>query len=278
MKARRAMIQVMPSISMRRQCELLQVCRASVYYEPAATNPDQLELMRRIDELHLKYPFYGSRKLARCLKSEGKDVNRKQVQRLMRLMDIEGMAPKADTSRPAPAHPTYPYLLRNVKVCRVDQVWCADVTYIPMAHGFVYLMAVMDWYSRRVLAWRVSNTLDTAFCIEALEEALSSFGKPEIFNTDQGAQFTAEAFTSVLHGHDVKISMDGKGRYIDNIFVERLWRSVKYEEVYLHAYESVSEARTALGRYFDFYNRDRPHQALGYQTPEAFHRGLQQAA
>jgi putative transposase len=278
MKARRAMIQVTPSISMRRQCELLQVCRASVYYEPAATNPEQLELMRRIDELHLKYPFYGSRKLARCLRSEGKDVNRKQLQRLMRLMDIEGLAPKANTSRPAPAHPTYPYLLRNVKVCRVDQVWCTDVTYIPMAHGFVYLVAIMDWYSRRVLSWRVSNTLDTTFCIEALEEALSSFGKPEVFNTDQGAQFTAEAFTSVLHGHGVKISMDGKGRYMDNIFVERLWRSVKYEEVYLHAYESVSEARTGLGRYFDFYNRDRPHQALGYQTPEAFHRGLQQAA
>lgn len=272
------MIQVTPSISMRRQCELLQVCRASVYYEPVATSPEQLALMRRIDELHLKYPFYGSRKLTRCLKGEGKDVNRKQVQRLMRLMDIEGIAPKANTSRPAPAHPTYPYLLRNVKVCRVDQVWCTDVTYIPMAHGFVYLVAIMDWYSGRILSWRVSNTLDTTFCIEALEEALSRFGKPEIFNTDQGSQFTAEAFTSVLHGHGVKISMDGKGRYIDNIFVERLWRSVKYEEVYLHAYESVSEARTGLGRYFDFYNRDRPHQALGYQTPEAFHRGLQQAA
>ena len=278
MKTRRAMIQVTPTISMRRQCELLQVCRSSVYYEPAATNPEQLALMRRIDELHLKHPFYGSRKLARCLKSEGNAVNRKQVQRLMRLMGIEGIAPKADTSRPAPEHATYPYLLRNVKVCRVNQVWSTDVTYIPMAHGFVYLVAIMDWYSRRVLSWRVSNTLDTAFCVEALEEALSSFGKPEIFNTDQGAQFTSEAFTSVLHSHGVKISMDGKGRYIDNIFVERLWRSVKYEEVYLHAYESVSEARAGLARYFAFYNQERPHQALGYQTPDAFHRGLQQAA
>ena len=263
---------------MRRQCELLQVCRSSVYYEPAATNPEQLALMRRIDELHLKHPFYGSRKLARCLKSEGNEVNRKQVQRLMRLMGIEGIAPKADTSRPAPEHATYPYLLRNVKVCRVNQVWSTDVTYIPMAHGFAYLVAIMDWYSRRVLSWRVSNTLDTAFCVEALEEALSSFGKPEIFNTDQGAQFTSAAFTSVLHSHGVKISMDGKGRYIDNIFVERLWRSVKYEEVYLHAYESVSEARAGLARYFAFYNQERPHQALGYQTPDAFHRGLQQAA
>jgi putative transposase len=278
MKARRALIQMLPSLSIRRQCELLQVSRSSVYYEPVATSAEQLAIMRRIDELHLKYPFYGSRKLARCLKAEGNDTNRKQVQRLMRVMGIEGMAPKADTSRPAPENPTYPYLLRNVKVCRVNQVWSTDITYIPMAHGFVYLVAVMDWYSRRVLSWRASNTMDAAFCIEALQEALSTFGTPEIFNTDQGAQFTSEAFTAVLRGHGVKISMDGKGRCIDNIFVERLWRSVKYEEVYLHAYASVAEARTGLARYFDFYNRERPHQALGYQTPDAFHRGFQQAA
>lgn len=278
MKARRALIQVLPSISIRRQCELLQVSRSSVYYEPVATSAEQLGLMRRIDELHLKYPFYGSRKLARCLKAEGTEINRKHVQRLMRLMGIESVAPKAHTSRPAPENPTYPYLLRNVKVCRVNQVWCTDVTYIPMAHGFVYLVAVMDWYSRRVLSWRVSNTMDAAFCVEALQEALSTFGAPEIFNTDQGAQFTSEAFTAVLRGHGVKISMDGKGRCMDNIFVERLWRSVKYEEVYLHAYESVTEARAGLARYFEFYNRERPHQALGYQTPDAFHRGLQQAA
>ena len=278
MKARRAMISVEPTISMRKQCELLKVCRSSVYYEPAPTSPEQLALMRRIDELHLKHPFYGSRKLARCLSSEGKDVNRKLVQRLMRLMGIESVAPKANTSRPAPEHPTYPYLLRNVKICRVNQVWCTDVTYIPMAHGFVYLVAIMDWHSRRVLSWRVSNTLDPAFCVEALQEALSSFGTPEIFNTDQGAQFTAEAFTDVLHEHGVKISMDGRGRAMENVMVERLWRNIKYEEVYLHAYESVTEARTGLGRYFDFYNLDRPHQALGYQTPDAFHRGLQKAA
>ena len=278
MKARRALIQELPSISIRKQCELLQVSRSSVYYEPVGTSSEQLGLMRRIDELHLKFPFYGSRKLARCLKAEGKDVNRKHVQQLMRLMGIESVAPKADTSRPAPENPTYPYLLRNVKVCRVNQVWCTDVTYIPMAHGFVYLVAVMDWYSRRVLSWRVSNTMDAAFCVEALQEAFSTFGTPEVFNTDQGAQFTSEAFTAVLRSHGVKISMDGKGRCMDNIFVERLWRSVKYEEVYLHAYESVAEARAGLARYFEFYNRERPHQALGYQTPDAFHRGLEQAA
>jgi putative transposase len=272
------MIDVKPSISMRRQCELLGVCRSSIYYDPAATSADELALMRRIDELHLKIPFYGSRKIADCLRREGQDVNRKLVQRLMRLMDIEGIAPKPTTSRPAKEHVTYPYLLRNVKICRVDQVWCADVTYIPMAHGFVYLVAIMDWYSRRVLAWRLSNTMDLGFCVDALHEALSCFGKPGIFNTDQGAQFTAEAFTDVLIEHGVKISMDGKGRFIDNIFVERLWRSIKYEEVYLHAYESVAEARAGISRYLDFYNLERPHQALGYQTPDAFHRTLRQAA
>jgi putative transposase len=278
MKERRAMIEVKPSISIRRQCELLGVSRSSVYYDPVPTSAEQLALMRRIDELHLKFPFYGSRKIAEALRREGQDVNRKHVQRLMRLMDIEGIAPKADTSRPAPEHLTYPYLLRNVKISRVDQVWCADVTYVPMAHGFVYLVAIMDWYSRRVLAWRLSNTLDPGFCVEALNEALVCFGKPEIFNTDQGAQFTAEAFTDVLHEHGVKISMDGKGRYIDNIFVERLWRSVKYEEVYLHAYQTVNEARAGIGRYLDFYNLERPHQALGYQTPDMFYRSVRQAA
>lgn len=278
MKDRRAMIAVNPAISMRRQCELLGVCRSSLYYDAKATSPDELSLMRRIDELHLKFPFYGSRKLTHCLKNEGKDVNRKHVQRLMRLMGLEGMAPKADTSRPAPEHPKYPYLLRNVKVCRANQVWCADVTYVPMALGFAYLVAIMDWYSRRVLSWRLSNTLDPSFCVEALNDALASFGKPEIFNTDQGSQFTAAAFTDVLRDHNVKISMDGKGRYIDNIFVERLWRSLKYEEVYLHAYDDVAEARLGIGNYLSFYNLERPHQALGYQTPDAFYRGLEQVA
>ncbi len=272
------MIKVIPAIAIRRQCELLGVCRSSVYYEPAPTSVEQLALMRRIDELHLKFPFYGSRKIAEALRHVGQVVNRKQVQRLMRLMDLEGIAPRANTSRRAPEHPSYPYLLRNLKISRVDQVWCADVTYIPMAHGFVYLVAIMDWYSRRVLAWKLSNTMDCGFCVDALKEALSCFGKPEIFNTDQGAQFTAEVFTSVLHERGVKISMDGKGRCIDNVFVERLWRSVKYEEVYLHAYETVAEARTGIGRYIEFYNLERPHQALGYQTPDAFYRSLQQAA
>jgi putative transposase len=196
----------------------------------------------------------------------------------MRLMDIEGLAPKPDTCRPAPEHARYPYLLRNVKVVRPNQVWCADITYIPMAHGFVYLVAVMDWYSRRVLAWRLSNSLDTSFCLEALSEALKKFGTPQIFNTDQGAQFTDSDFTGALLKLGVKVSMDGKGRCIDNIFIERLWRSLKYEEVYLHAYASVQEARNGIGRYLDFYNFERQHQSLGYQTPDQFHQTLQLAA
>jgi putative transposase len=262
------------SPSMRRQCELLAVNRSSLYYEPNGTDPDDVALMRRMDELHLKYPFYGSRKLTEALKNEGRDLNRKRVQRLMRVMGLESVAPKPNTSRAAPEHPTYPYLLRNLKIERVNQVWATDITYIPLAFGFAYLVAVMDWYSRRVLAWRLSNTMDTSFCIDALKDAMRRFGKPEIFNTDQGAQFTAATFTAVLLGRGVKISMDGKGRCIDNVFVERLWRSLKYEEVYLHAYDSVSEARTGIGRYFAYYNDERQHQSLGYQTPAAFHDGL----
>lgn len=272
------MVEVNPAISMRKQCELLRVCRSTVYYTPTAADPEQLALLRRIDELHLKYPFYGSRKIAQCLRAQGDVVNRKQVQRLMRLMGIEGLVPKANTSRPAPEHAVYPYLLRNLTICRPDQVWAADITYIPMAHGSLYLVAILDWYSRRVLAWRLSNTLDTGFCVEALQEALQRFGAPEVFNTDQGAQFTADAFTSVLLERGVKISMDGKGRCIDNIFIERLWRSVKYEEVYLNAYDDAQQARAGLQRYFDFYNLERPHQALGYQTPAAFHSMMQRAA
>ena len=238
------------------------------------TGVDELALMRRIDELHLELPFYGSRKIAQTLSAEGKAVNRKCIQRLMRLMDIESIAPKPKTSVASPEHPKYPYLLRNLSISCVNQVWATDVTYIPLAHGFVYLVAIMDWYSRRVLAWRLSNTLDTGFCIEALEEALWRFPRPGIFNTDQGAQFTAEDFTSVLLGRGIKISMDGKGRCIDNIFVERLWRSLKYEEVYLHAYDSPRDAQRGIGNYLAFYNTERPHQALGYQTPEAFYRSF----
>lgn len=268
------MIQPEQKLSMRRQCELLAVCRSSLYYEPEPIDEEQLELMRLLDELHLHHPFYGSRTLTLELKKLGKPVNRKRVQRLMRLMGLESVAPKPNTSRPAPEHPIYPYLLRGLEISRVNQVWASDITYIPLAHGFAYLVAIMDWYSRRVLSWRVSNTLDTGFCVEALQEALSRFGQPEIFNTDQGSQFTAESFTGVLRAHEIKISMDGKGRCTDNVFVERLWRSLKYEEVYLYAYEDVSEARRGIGRYFDFYNERRFHSSLGNQTPAAFYDGL----
>jgi len=265
---------VRPNLSVRRQCELLQVSRSGLYYEPEATDPEQLALMRRIDEIHLKCPFYGSRKVSLELRREGRDANRKCIQRLMRLMGVEANAPKPGTSTPHPEHPKYPYLLRGLTVSRVNQVWSTDITYIPMREGFLYLVAVMDWYSRRVLSWRLSNTMDSSFCVDALLEALKRFGTPEIFNTDQGAQFTAESFTKPLRECGIAISMDGKGRCLDNIFVERLWRSLKYEEVYLHAYDNAADARSGIGRYLDFYNLERPHQALGYQTPDAFHRGL----
>ncbi len=278
MKQRRAMVEPDADLSVRRQCEVLGINRSGLYYEPAATSTDELALMRRIDELHLEHPFYGSRKIAQALSLEGRATNRKCVPRLMRVMGLEAMAPKPNTSRAAPEHPTYPYLLRNLKITQINQVWATDITYIPLAQGFAYLVAIIDWYSRLVLAWRLSNTLDTSFCIEALQEALWRYGQPEIFNTDQGAQFTADAFTRVLRDAGVKISMDGKGRCLDNVFVERLWRSLKYEEVYLHAYASVHEARAGIGRYFKFYNGRRPHQALGYQTPQAYYRGLVQAA
>lgn len=259
---------------MRRQCEILALNRSSLYYESVGPDPEELELMRRIDELHLEFPFYGSRRIARELRSKGLVVNRKRVQRLMRIMDLEAIAPKPNTSRPAPEHPVYPYLLRNLSICRPNQVWAADITYIPLAHGFAYLVAIMDWYSRRVLAWRLSNSLDTSFCVDALQDALSRFGQPEIFNTDQGSQFTAEAFTQVLLDRGIKISMDGKGRCIDNVFVERLWRSLKYEEVYLNDYDNLVDARGGIGRYWTFYNDRRQHQALGYQTPASFYDGL----
>jgi putative transposase len=262
-----------PEPSVRRQCELLRVCRSGLYYTPTPTSPEELALMRRIDELHLNQPFYGSRKLSYLLRQEGCDANRKRIQRLMRVMGLEAMVPKPKTSEPHPEHVKYPYLLRGLTICRVNQVWATDITYIPMKAGFVYLVAIIDWYSRRVLSWRLSNTLDSSFCVEALEEAVARFGRPEIFNTDQGAQFTAEAFTKPLRDRGIAISMDGKGRCLDNVFVERLWRSVKYEEVYLHAYDSVTEAHAGIGRYLVFYNDQRPHQALGYQTPAAFHRG-----
>lgn len=268
------MIQADDQLSVRRQCELLGVSRSGFYYAPVGTSDEELALMRRIDEIHLKWPFFGSRKLCEVLGAEGTRINRKHMQRLMRLMGLESVAPKPRTSEPHPEHPRFPYLLRNLAISKPNQVWAADITYIPMAHGFAYLVAIIDWYSRRVLAWRLSNTLDSSFCLEALEEALERFPKPKIFNTDQGCQFTAEAFTSALRTAGITISMDGRGRCIDNVFVERVWRSLKYEEVFLHAYDDLDEARSGIRRYFDFYNLERPHQALGYQTPDAFYRGL----
>ena len=222
--------------------------------------------MKLIDRQYLATPFYGARKIAACLKSQGHLVNRKHVRRLMRVMGIKAIYRRPRTSKPAPGHKIYPYLLDGLEITRPNQVWAADITYIPMARGFLYLVAIIDWYSRYVLSWRLSNTLDAGFCVEALEEALKN-GKPDIFNTDQGAQFTSEAFTGLLQQHGVKISMDGKGSYKDNLFIERLWRSVKYEEVYLKAYQDAREARIGLGNYFRFYNTERPHQTHGYRTP-----------
>jgi putative transposase len=261
-------------VSVRRQCELLGISRSGVYYVPVEPDAEELELMRQIDELHLEYPFYGSRSIARELRGRGCPANRKRVQRLMRLMGLESVAPKPDTSRPNEEHPVYPYLLRGLTISRANQVWASDITYIPLARGYAYLVAIMDWHSRRVLSWRLSNTMDPSFCVEALQEALSRFGRPEIFNSDQGSQFTSRDFTDVLLDAGVKISMDGKGRCLDNVFVERLWRSLKYEDVYIKAYADLVEGRAGIGRYFAFYNTLRRHQALGYQTPASFYDGL----
>lgn len=255
-------------LSVVRQCRLLAVARSTVYHPSSQESTANLEVMRVLDEGHLKYPFYGSRRLRDWLEAHGHAVNRKRVQRLVRLMDLSTMYPRKKTSHPGTGHRIYPYALRNVTITQPNQVWATDICYIPMAKGFLYLVAIMDWASRRVLAWRLSNTLDSQFCVEALEEALAAYGPPKIFNTDQGAQFTSEAFTSVLKQAGVVISMDGKGRWVDNVFVERLWRSVKYEEVYLKAYESPQEALTQLTQYFQFYNIERRHQALDRQTPD----------
>ena len=256
-----------------RQCELLELNRSTFYYQASPVSSEDLEMMRRIDEMHLERPFYGSRRIRDWLQDEGHDVNRKRVQRLMRLMGIMAVYPKPRTSRPENGHKIYPYLLRGMTVHRPNQVWATDITYLPMAGGFLYLVAIIDWHSRKVLAWRVSNTLESDFCVAALEEALRRYGAPEIFNTDQGAQFTSYAFTDVLKDAGVAISMDGKGRWVDNVFIERLWRSVKYEEVYLHAYETAAEARAALRRYFRFYNAERRHQSLNRQTPDQVYAG-----
>jgi putative transposase len=245
---------------------VLGLSRSTWYYRATSETAEDLALMRQIDEQYLATPFYGSRKMAEWLKRAGLKINRKRVQRLMRAMGLEAIYPRRSTTRPAPGHKIYPYLLRNVEIARPDQVWSSDITYIPLRHGFLYLTAVMDWHSRYVLSWRLSNTMDGSFCWEALDEALSQ-GRPEIFNTDQGSQFTAAAFTGRLEKCGVAISMDGRGRALDNVFVERLWRSVKYEEVYLKDYADGWEAEASLRSYFDFYRDDRLHQALGYRTP-----------
>jgi putative transposase len=251
-----------------RQARLLGLARSSVYYRPVATAERDLALMKAIDEIHTELPFYGIRRIRNELRDRGFAVGRGHVATLMRRMGITAIAPKRRLSKPAAGHRIYPYLLRGLEIDRAGHVWCADVTYLPMARGFCYLTAIMDWASRRVLSWRLSNTLDASFCIEALEEALERYDAPEIFNTDQGSQFTCEGFTSVLADHGVRISMDGRGRWMDNVFIERLWRSVKYEEVYLKAYENLSEARRGLGAYFDFYNHRRRHQGLSDRTPD----------
>ena len=251
-----------------RQAEAVGIARSTVYYLPRPVSAADLALMKQIDKLHTEFPFAGSRMLRRLLAFDGSKIGRRHVKTLMQRMGIEALYRRPRTTKPEPGHKIYPYLLRGMEVTRPNQVWATDITYIPMARGFVYLTVVLDWYSRRVLSWRVSTSMEAPFCIEALNEALAKHGKPEIFNTDQGSQFTCEAFTDVLHKHDIKISMDGKGAWRDNVFVERLWRSVKYEEVYLHAYDSVSDARASIGRYLDLYNRRRPHSSLDDRTPD----------
>ena len=267
-KVRQAMIDRKGSkLSLVRQCSLLDISRGSVYYRPTPARAGDLGLMALMDRQYMKTPFYGSRRMKVWLTGQGQPVGRDKARRLMRLANLEAVYRRPNTSRPTPEHWVYPYLLRGMTIDAVNQVWTADITYIPMARGFLYLVAIMDWYSRYVLSWRLSNTLEVGFCVEALEEALSK-GKPGIFNTDQGSQFTSAAFTGALLERGIQVSMDGKGRYLDNIFVERLWRSIKYEEVYLKAYKDGTEAKQGIGAYLDFYNRDRPHQALGYRTPQ----------
>jgi putative transposase len=260
-------------LSVSKQAEIVGIARSTVYYLPRPVSAEDLALMKQIDRLHTEFPFAGSRMLRRLLAIEGNKVGRRHVKTLMQRMGIEALYRKPRTTKPEPGHTIYPYLLRGIEITRPNQVWAMDITYIPMAKGFVYLAVVLDWFARRVLAWRVSITMEASFCVETLEEALAKHGKPEIFNTDQGSQFTGAAFTGSLTTHDIKISMDGKGAWRDNVFVERLWRSVKYEEVYLRAYDSVSDARSSIGRYLDLYNRRRPHSSLDGRTPDQAYYG-----
>jgi putative transposase len=271
---RRTLVEVNhPELSVRRQCELLGLNRSTFYYEPTGETSENLRLMRLIDEIYTACPFYGSRKIAEELTRRGEEVNRKRVQRLMRIMGLEAIYPKPRLSAAGRGHRIYPYLLRGVTIERPDQVWSADITYVPLPTGFMYLAAVIDWFSRYVIAWKLSNTLDGCFCLEMLDEALTG-GRPEVFNTDQGVQFTAGAFVGRLESAGVAVSMDGRGRALDNVFVERLWRSVKYEDIYIRGYETVAELLEGLIRYFAFYNQERLHQSLGYETPAMVYRGI----
>lgn len=268
MTERKAMVDKSHKIPINRQCQILKLNRSSFYYRGREVSDSELALMRQIDEIHTKRPYYGSRRIRDWFEDQGISVNRKRIQRLMRLMGIQALYPKKKTSRPGKGHKVYPYLLRGLDINRSNQVWAADITYIPMAKGFLYLVAIMDWHSRKVLSWRLSNTMDDYFCVEALNEALQCYGKPEIFNTDQGAQFTSESFTGLLKEHDIAISMDGKGRWMDNVFIERLWRSLKYEDVYLKAYDSVAHAKESINNWFNLYNKERRHQSLQRKTPD----------
>lgn len=259
-------------LSILRQCELLGVNRSSFYYQPRPEDGEELTLMRLIDEQFLETPFYGTRRMTAHLRQAGHEVNRKRVMRLMRKMGISAIYPKPKTSQPHPDHKIYPYLLKDMVIDRPNQVWSTDITYLPMARGFMYLVAIMDWYSRKVLSWRVSNSLEVGFCLEALEDALDRYGSPEIFNSDQGSQFTSESFTNILKNRGVQISMDGRGRCYDNIFIERLWRTVKRECLYLHAFENGSALRAGLSKWFLWYNQVRPHQSHQYRTPDQVYR------
>lgn len=265
------------NISISRQCELIDLPRSSYYREtqPFSESDENLEIMRLIDEEYMRHPFLGTRQMRDYLNRTGYHLNRKRVRRLMRKMGLASIAPKPNTSIGNKAHKVYPYLLRNIEVAKPNQAWCTDITYIRLKGGFVYLVAIMDWFSRKVLSWELSNTMDSNFCVSALERAIRLHGKPEIFNSDQGSQFTSDAFTSVLKANDIKISMDGKGRWMDNVFIERLWRSVKYEHVYIHEHTSAHELRQGLKKYFHYYNADRTHQSLNRSTPDEIYHGIQ---
>ena len=269
------MIQKTHPLSKLRRCELLNISRSSIYYQPKSISDTDQTLMKLIDETHTAKSFLGSRRIVDSLADDHNQVvNRKRVSRLMKVMGIQAIYPKPRTTQSNPQHKVYPYLLRNMNIDQSNQVWATDITYIPMAKGFIYLTVIMDWYSRKVLSWRLSNSMDTSFCIDALEEAIYRYGRPIIFNTDQGSQYTSEAFTQVLKDNDIRISMDGKGAWRDNVFVERLWRSVKYEEVYLNAYESMSEAKQSLQKYFKFYNQNRKHQTLKAKPDQVYYESI----